>query len=67
MIRIYEPRYDQAEVVRLIRNELIPLSHTVHQHDAQTIRELPKRFRRGVTFVASLSKKALQSPSSILK
>jgi ribosomal protein S18 acetylase RimI-like enzyme len=58
MIRIYEPRLDEAEVVRLIRKELIPLSHTVHQHDAQTIRELPKRFRRGVTFVASLSKKS---------
>lgn len=58
MIRIYEPRLDEAEVVRLIRTELIPLSHTVHQHDAQTIRELPKRFRRGVTYVASLSKKS---------
>lgn len=58
MIRLYEPRTDEAELVRLIRTELIPLSHTVHQHDAQTIRELPKRFRRGVTYVASLSKKS---------
>ncbi|RCW42164.1 GNAT family N-acetyltransferase [Paenibacillus prosopidis] len=58
MIRLYEPRIDEAELVRLIRTELIPLSHTVHQHDAQTIRELPKRFRRGVTYVASLSKKS---------
>lgn len=58
MIRFYEPRYDEAEVVRLIRTELIPLSHSVHQLDAQTIRELPKRFRRGVTYVASLSKKS---------
>jgi ribosomal protein S18 acetylase RimI-like enzyme len=58
MIRIYEPRLDEAEVVRLIRTELIPLSHTVHQQDAQTIRELPKRFRRGITYVASLSKKS---------
>ena len=58
MIRMYVPRLDEAEVVRLIRNELIPLSHTVHQHDAQTIRELPKRFRHGVTYVASLSKKS---------
>lgn len=67
MIRIYDPRLDEAEVVRLIRTELIPLSHTVHQLDAQTIRELPKRFRRGVTYVASLSKKARQSPSYTLK
>lgn len=59
MIRLYEPRTDEAELVRLIRTELIPLSHTVHQHDAQTIRELPKRFRRGVTYVASLSKKSI--------
>lgn len=58
MIRFYEPRYDEAEVVRLIRTELIPLSHSVHQLDAQTIRELPKRFRRGVTYVASLSRKS---------
>ncbi|CAM4011639.1 GNAT family N-acetyltransferase [Paenibacillus alkaliterrae] len=58
MIRIYDPRIDQAELVRLIQSELIPLSHTVHQHDAQTIRELPKRFRRGITYVASLSKKS---------
>jgi ribosomal protein S18 acetylase RimI-like enzyme len=58
MIRLYEPRIDEAELVRLIRTELIPLSYTVHQHDAQTIRELPKRFRRGVTYVASLSKKS---------
>lgn len=58
LIRLYDPRTDQAELVRLIRTELIPLSHTVHQHDAQTIRELPKRFRRGITYVAALSKKS---------
>lgn len=58
MIRLYEPRYDEAEVVRLIRTELIPLSHSVHQLDAQTIRELPKRFRSGVTYVAAMSKKS---------
>lgn len=58
MIRIFNPRTDEAEIVRLIRTELIPLSHTVHQHDAQIIRELPKRFRRGVTYVAALSKKS---------
>ncbi|NIK76246.1 ribosomal protein S18 acetylase RimI-like enzyme [Paenibacillus castaneae] len=58
MIRIFNPRTDEAEIVRLIRTELIPLSQTVHQHDAQTIRELPKRFRRGVTYVAALSKKS---------
>ncbi|MNZ77373.1 putative acetyltransferase [compost metagenome] len=58
MIRLYEPRYDQAELIRLIRTELIPMSHSVHQLDAQTIRELPKRFRQGITYVASLSKKS---------
>ncbi|WP_424767187.1 GNAT family N-acetyltransferase [Paenibacillus sp. sgz302251] len=58
MIRMYAPRWDEAELVRLIRNELIPLSHSVHQLDAQTIRELPKRFRRGVTYLAARSKKS---------
>jgi ribosomal protein S18 acetylase RimI-like enzyme len=58
MIRAYNPRYDQAEVIRLIRDELIPLSHTVHQHDAQVIRDLPLRFRRGAAYVAALSKKS---------
>ncbi len=58
MIRAYNPRYDQTEVVRLIRDELIPLSHTVHQQDAQVIRELPLRFRRGAAFVVALSKKS---------
>ncbi|WP_028612085.1 GNAT family N-acetyltransferase [Paenibacillus harenae] len=58
MIRLYDPRRDQAELVRLIRTELIPLSHTVHQLDAQTIRELPKRFRSGITYVGCLSAKS---------
>lgn len=56
MIRLRKPRTDDAELVRLIRKELIPLSHTVRPLDAHTIRELPMRFRRGVTYVATLSK-----------
>ncbi|MBD2867691.1 GNAT family N-acetyltransferase [Paenibacillus arenilitoris] len=58
MIRTYDPRRDEAELVRLIRTELIPLSHSVHQLDAQVVRELPRRFRSGVTYVASLSSKS---------
>lgn len=55
MIRIRKPS-DDSELVRLIRAELIPFSHTVRPHDAHVIRELPKRFRWGVTYVAAKSK-----------
>ncbi|MFC4776873.1 GNAT family N-acetyltransferase [Paenibacillus sp. GCM10023252] len=56
MIRSRNPRTDDDEIMRLIKRELIPLSHTIHNGDAQTIRELPKRLRRGVTYVAAGSK-----------
>jgi ribosomal protein S18 acetylase RimI-like enzyme len=56
MIRLRRPRTDDAEIIRLIKTELIPLSYTSHPRDAQTIREIPKRLRRGVTFVASRTK-----------
>lgn len=55
MIRSRKPT-DDAELVRLIRTELIPLSHTARPLDAHMIRELPLRFRDGVTYVATNSK-----------
>lgn len=58
MIRIRNPRIDDKEMVRLIRTELLPMSHTARPLDAHMIRELPKRFRRGVTYVASESKQS---------
>ncbi|MFD1953528.1 GNAT family N-acetyltransferase [Paenibacillus thailandensis] len=58
MIRLRNARVDDAVLCDLIRKELIPHSHTVHWNDAPTIRELPKRFRRGVTFVAAAGKTA---------
>lgn len=56
MIRLRNPRTDDAELVRLIRSELLPISHTARPLDARLVRELPNRFRSGVTYVASLSK-----------
>lgn len=56
MIRLRNPRTDDAELIRLIRTELLPISHTARPLDAQIVRELPKRFRSGMTYVASLSK-----------
>jgi len=55
LIRARKPS-DDAELVRLIRTELIPLSHTARPLDAHMIRELPKRFRSGVTYVATRTK-----------
>lgn len=55
MIRSRKPS-DDLELVRLIRTELIPLSHTARPLDAHMIRELPLRFRDGVTYVAASSK-----------
>lgn len=56
LIRLRRPRTDDAEIIHLIKTELIPLSHTAHPRDASVIRELPKRLRRGITFVASRTK-----------
>ncbi|GIQ66272.1 hypothetical protein PACILC2_48400 [Paenibacillus cisolokensis] len=52
MIRLRQPRSDDKEIMRLIRSELIPYSHTAQTDVALTMRELPKRLRQGVTFVA---------------
>jgi Acetyltransferases len=56
-LRVRKPS-DDKELVRLIRAELIPLSHTARPLDARIVRELPLRFRRGVTYVAVPSKYA---------
>lgn len=55
MIRNRKPS-DDTELVRLIRTELIPLSYTARPLDAHMVRELPLRFRNGVTYVATSSK-----------
>lgn len=55
MIRVRKPK-DDPELVRLIKSELLPYSYTVRPGDAHVIRELPKRFRWGVTYVATRSK-----------
>lgn len=55
MIRARKPQ-DDTELVRLIRTELIPLSAAARPLDARMVRELPHRFRWGVTYVATRSK-----------
>ncbi|MDQ6420373.1 GNAT family N-acetyltransferase [Paenibacillus sp. LHD-117] len=55
MIRARKPQ-DDPELVRLVRTELIPYSHTARPLDAHTIREMPHRFRWGVTYVATRTK-----------
>ncbi|SEN82929.1 N-acetyltransferase [Paenibacillus sp. OV219] len=59
MIRARRARIDDDEIIRLIKCELIPLSHTASPRDAQTIRELPRRLSEGVTLVSSRSKSSL--------
>ena len=56
MIRARNPKTDDTEILRLIQTELLPLSYSVHPLDAQVIRELPKRFRWGHTYVAAAGK-----------
>jgi len=56
IIRARQPRTDDEEIIRLIRTELIPFSHTVSPHDAWLMRELPRRLQRGGTLVASLTR-----------
>lgn len=59
MIRNRRPRIDDAELIRLIRSELMPLSHTINPHDATELRTLPKRLRSGVTFVIAHNKASI--------
>lgn len=56
MIRTRHARTDDKIIIKLIKEELIPLSYTASPKDAQTIRELPKRLRQGVTLVHSRTK-----------
>ncbi|MBM7566882.1 GNAT family N-acetyltransferase [Paenibacillus sacheonensis] len=59
MIRARQARTDDKEIIRLIKQELIPLSYTASPRDAQTIRELPKRLAEGVSLVYSRTKRSL--------
>ncbi|WP_219838644.1 N-acetyltransferase [Paenibacillus sp. R14(2021)] len=59
MIRARRARTDDQEIIRLIKQELIPLSYTASPRDAQTIRELPKRLSDGVSLVYSRTKKSM--------
>ncbi|MBO7744610.1 GNAT family N-acetyltransferase [Paenibacillus sp. MWE-103] len=58
MIRARHARTDDQEIIRLIKQELIPLSYTASPRDAQTIRELPKRMNGGVSLVYSRTKRS---------
>lgn len=53
MIRERHPRTDDAEIIRLIQSELIPISHTAHPKDSSLKRSIPQRLREGKTFVTS--------------
>ncbi|RXZ84124.1 GNAT family N-acetyltransferase [Paenibacillaceae bacterium] len=58
ILRPYRARLEQNAIIKLIKEELIPLSHTIRKNDAAAIRDLPKQLRRGTTIVASRSKAA---------
>ncbi|SFJ00690.1 Ribosomal protein S18 acetylase RimI [Paenibacillus sp. UNC496MF] len=58
MIRARHARTDDQEIIRLIKQELIPLSYTASPRDAQTIRELPKRMNGGVSLVYSRTRRS---------
>ncbi|AGA57193.1 MULTISPECIES: GNAT family N-acetyltransferase [Thermobacillus] len=51
-IRPYRHRQDTAAILRLIRRELVPLSHTPIGREALTDRALTARIRQGRTLVA---------------
>jgi len=53
MIRPYYPSTDESEIIRLIRTELIPLSHIGRQQGVGTYEELTARLRQGIVYVAS--------------
>lgn len=53
MIRSYKARTDTAHIVRLIRAELVPLSHHAGYAGRLSDRDLASRLKWGATFVAS--------------
>jgi len=53
MIRSYRPRMDLPQIVRLIREELAPLSAKPVKRETLTSRRLAARLTRGAVFVAS--------------
>jgi len=58
MIRSYRPRVDLPQIVRLIREELAPLSANPVKRDALTRRKLAARLTRGAVFVAASGRTA---------
>lgn len=58
MIRIYRPRADLPHVIRLIREELAPLSANPVKRDALSRRKLAARLAHGKVFVAADSRSA---------
>lgn len=54
-IRARFPRTDDAPILQLIRDEIIPFSYLYSIHDAPSPRELRARLDLGVTYVASYS------------
>ncbi|MET3208661.1 UNVERIFIED_CONTAM: GNAT superfamily N-acetyltransferase [Paenibacillus sp. PvR008] len=49
---------DDSMILRLIEQELVPLSHLSAQEMDQIRKELPRRLNRGITFVACRPDKA---------
>ncbi|CAM4341062.1 GNAT family N-acetyltransferase [Paenibacillus tarimensis] len=65
MIRAYQPGKDFTAVARLIRNELIPLSHTVQKKNIPTDAELAARLSEGKCYV-SCSKGRPEMPDAFI-
>lgn len=53
MIRNRRPKQDDSAIMELIKTQLVPLSHMSKQDIDQVIKEIPLRFSRGISFVAS--------------
>ncbi|WP_181438751.1 GNAT family N-acetyltransferase [Paenibacillus sambharensis] len=65
MIRSYQPYKDFTAVVRLIRKELIPLSHTVQEENIPTDAELAARLSEGKCYV-SCGRGRLETPDAFI-
>ncbi len=58
MIRSYRPRFDLPTIVRLIREELAPLSANPVHRDSLSRRRIAERLARGPVYVAAAGKAA---------
>ncbi|EXX92203.1 GNAT family N-acetyltransferase, partial [Paenibacillus darwinianus] len=58
MIRSYRAGSDAADIIRLIRTELVPLSHNAGYAGRLSDRDLAARLKRGAAFVASRGRTA---------